>query len=245
MVGLWADGLHRHAAGVGGQPQHRLSGTCNKSGGSPARPLGASIASFILDVVLPRWPPAYISGGSSLLVQVLTDAGMRRQPGAGGLGLHPAIRRHGLRRHQTGGLPQPPDVHRQTGDHGGVLACCCRAPRDSNLLAMPLGQGLLLAGLPVIFTSFGFHGSIPSVMLYLGDCPRQLRRVFVWAPPSLILYVLWRRWRSWGCWASNPDPDRRRARQPARQRRQPGELAAFNRPCTSLRIWLIPPSLPG
>jgi tyrosine-specific transport protein len=57
---------------------------------------------------------------------------------------------------------------------------------------MPLGQGLLLAGLPVIFTSFGFHGSIPSVMLYLGDCPKQLRRVFVWGSAlPLILYVLW------------------------------------------------------
>ncbi|MGL5451995.1 MAG: aromatic amino acid transport family protein [Aeromonas sp.] len=73
-----------------------------------------------------------------------------------------------------------------------VLALLLPHTEGQHLLSMPLGQGLLLAGLPVIFTSFGFHGSIPSVMLYLGDCPKQLQRVFVWGSAlPLILYILW------------------------------------------------------
>lgn len=36
-----------------------------------------------------------------------------------------------------------------------------------NLVAMPVQQGLIISALPVIFTSFGFHGSIPAVVKYL------------------------------------------------------------------------------
>ena len=32
-----------------------------------------------------------------------------------------------------------------------------------NLLTLPLQQGLALSAIPVIFTSFGFHGSVPSI----------------------------------------------------------------------------------
>lgn len=35
-----------------------------------------------------------------------------------------------------------------------------------NLLTLPLQQGLALSAIPVIFTSFGFHGSIPSIVSY-------------------------------------------------------------------------------
>ncbi|MDX7019512.1 aromatic amino acid transport family protein, partial [Klebsiella aerogenes] len=31
-----------------------------------------------------------------------------------------------------------------------------------NLTSMPIAQGLVLSAIPVIFTSFGFHGSVPS-----------------------------------------------------------------------------------
>ncbi|WP_315969289.1 aromatic amino acid transport family protein, partial [Klebsiella pneumoniae] len=48
-----------------------------------------------------------------------------------------------------------------------------------NLLTLPLQQGLALSAIPVIFTSFGFHGSIPSIVSYLGGDIRKLRRVFV------------------------------------------------------------------
>ena len=36
-----------------------------------------------------------------------------------------------------------------------------------NLLTLPLQQGLALSAIPVIFTSFGFHGSVPSIVSYM------------------------------------------------------------------------------
>ncbi|XNM73340.1 aromatic amino acid transport family protein [Escherichia coli] len=33
-----------------------------------------------------------------------------------------------------------------------------------NLLTLPLGQGLLVSAIPVIFTSFGFHGSVQGIV---------------------------------------------------------------------------------
>ncbi|HFE6227043.1 amino acid permease, partial [Klebsiella pneumoniae] len=48
-----------------------------------------------------------------------------------------------------------------------------------NLLTLPVEQGLALSAIPVIFTSFGFHGSVPSIVSYLGGDIRKLRRVFI------------------------------------------------------------------
>lgn len=65
-----------------------------------------------------------------------------------------------------------------------------------NLLTLPLQQGLALSAIPVIFTSFGFHGSIPSIVSYLGGDIRKLRRVFVigsFIPWSPIFSGSWRR----------------------------------------------------
>ena len=39
--------------------------------------------------------------------------------------------------------------------------------QGKHLLEMPVKQGLILSAIPVIFTSFGFHGSIPSIVKYL------------------------------------------------------------------------------
>lgn len=60
------------------------------------------------------------------------------------------------------------------------------------LLSMPTQQGLIVAAIPVIFTSFGFHGSIPSVVNYLGGDTRSLRKVVIWGSAiPLIVYILW------------------------------------------------------
>ena len=48
-----------------------------------------------------------------------------------------------------------------------------------NLLTLPLEKGLALSAIPVIFTSFGFHGSVPSIVSYMNGDIRKLRRVFV------------------------------------------------------------------
>ena len=61
-----------------------------------------------------------------------------------------------------------------------------------NLLTLPLQQGLALSAIPVIFTSFGFHGSIPSIVSYLGGDIRKLRRVFVIGSfIPLVAYIFW------------------------------------------------------
>ncbi|MFK5037172.1 aromatic amino acid transport family protein, partial [Klebsiella pneumoniae] len=51
----------------------------------------------------------------------------------------------------------------------------------------------MLAAIPMFLTAFGFHGSVPSMVKYLGrDQPRTLRNVFI--AGSLIpmgVYLLW------------------------------------------------------
>lgn len=50
----------------------------------------------------------------------------------------------------------------------------------------------MLAALPVIFTSFGFHGSIPSVVRYLGVDIKKLRwAILLGSALPLLVYCLW------------------------------------------------------
>ncbi|WP_087112452.1 aromatic amino acid transport family protein [Parendozoicomonas haliclonae] len=49
-----------------------------------------------------------------------------------------------------------------------------------------------LAVLPVIFTSFGYHGSIPSLIAYANANRPQLQKVFIFGSLlPLVLYLLW------------------------------------------------------
>ncbi|MER3665183.1 tyrosine transporter TyrP, partial [Klebsiella pneumoniae] len=61
-----------------------------------------------------------------------------------------------------------------------------------NLLTLPVAQGLALSAIPVIFTSFGFHGSVPRIVSYLGGDIRKLRRVFIIGSfIPLVAYIFW------------------------------------------------------
>jgi tyrosine-specific transport protein len=61
-----------------------------------------------------------------------------------------------------------------------------------NLLTLPLQQGLALSAIPVIFTSFGFHGSVPSIVSYMSGDVRKLRRIFVIGSfIPLVAYIFW------------------------------------------------------
>lgn len=61
-----------------------------------------------------------------------------------------------------------------------------------NLLTLPLEQGLALSAIPVIFTSFGFHGSVPSIVSYMEGNVRKLRWVFITGSAiPLIAYIFW------------------------------------------------------
>lgn len=73
-----------------------------------------------------------------------------------------------------------------------MLALLLPHIHQMNLLTLPLQQGLALSAIPVIFTSFGFHGSIPSIVSYLGGDIRKLRRVFVIGSfIPLVAYIFW------------------------------------------------------
>lgn len=64
--------------------------------------------------------------------------------------------------------------------------------RGEHLLDMPIGQGLIISAIPVVFTSFGFHGSIPSIVKYVGLDIKSLRRVMMFgASLPLVIYIGW------------------------------------------------------
>ncbi|KJY83826.1 tyrosine transporter TyrP [Vibrio galatheae] len=63
---------------------------------------------------------------------------------------------------------------------------------ESYLLSMPVEHGLVIAAIPVIFTSFGFHGSIPAVVNYLdGHTPSLRKAILIGSAIPLIIYVFW------------------------------------------------------
>jgi len=51
--------------------------------------------------------------------------------------------------------------------------------KQINLLNSPLSVGLTLTAIPAVFTSFGFHGSIPSIVNYLDGNKKLLNRAFI------------------------------------------------------------------
>lgn len=61
-----------------------------------------------------------------------------------------------------------------------------------RLLDLPLEQGLLLAALPVIFTSFGFHSCIPSLVRYVDKDMVALRKIVLFGSSlPLMVYIIW------------------------------------------------------
>jgi tyrosine-specific transport protein len=75
-----------------------------------------------------------------------------------------------------------------------VLVLSFLAPNITSqyLLSMPLQQGLIVAAIPVVFTSFGFHGSIPSIVRYLDGDVRSLRKVMIIGSAlPLVIYIFW------------------------------------------------------
>ncbi|MGB5804673.1 MAG: aromatic amino acid transport family protein, partial [Vibrio anguillarum] len=73
-----------------------------------------------------------------------------------------------------------------------VLSFLAPNVSQSYLLSMPLEQGLIVAAIPVIFTSFGFHGSIPAIVNYLdGDTPSLRKAILIGSAIPLIIYIFW------------------------------------------------------
>ncbi|PHM30007.1 tyrosine transporter TyrP [Xenorhabdus innexi] len=73
-----------------------------------------------------------------------------------------------------------------------VLAVMMPHVNKINLISMPLEQGFVLSAIPVIFTSFGFHGSVPSIVSYVGGDTNKLRKIIIIGSAiPLCAYILW------------------------------------------------------
>lgn len=75
---------------------------------------------------------------------------------------------------------------------GFVLILMAPEISINNLMAMPIDNALLISASPIFFTSFGFHGSIPSLNSYLGGDVKALRiSIIVGSAITLFGYILW------------------------------------------------------
>ena len=75
-----------------------------------------------------------------------------------------------------------------------VLVLFLLLPKISidNLLEMPINNALLISASPIFFTSFGFHGSIPSLNKYLEGNVKALRiSILIGTAIPLVAYILW------------------------------------------------------
>ena len=62
----------------------------------------------------------------------------------------------------------------------------------ARLLDMPLEQGLLIAAIPVVFTSFGFHSCIPSLVRYVNKDMAALKKIVIFGSSlPLVVYIIW------------------------------------------------------
>lgn len=61
-----------------------------------------------------------------------------------------------------------------------------------NLLQIPIESKLFYSSIPVIFTSFGFHIVVPSMVKYLNGDLKMLKKAFIYGSLlPLIVYVIW------------------------------------------------------
>lgn len=154
---------------------------------------GQLIANSALMFLLYALCAAYIAGGSEQVNQKLTTwLGLQLPPQAGavlftllvgtivGLGTHCVdLINRGLFSLKIVALLL-------------MLALLLPQVESPHLLELPLNQGLIISAIPVIFTSFGFHGSIPSVVRYLGVEVKALRRIMLLGSAlPLVIYLLW------------------------------------------------------
>lgn len=73
-----------------------------------------------------------------------------------------------------------------------ILVLLVPEVQQINLLSLPINQASILLVLPVIFTSFGFHVNIPSIVDYMDGDQRKLKRIVILGSAlPLIIYLLW------------------------------------------------------
>ena len=73
-----------------------------------------------------------------------------------------------------------------------VLSLMLPEIKFDNLMATPIDNALMISASPVFFTAFGFHGSIPSLNKYLDGNVKALRiSILVGSAITLCAYILW------------------------------------------------------
>ena len=73
-----------------------------------------------------------------------------------------------------------------------VLSLMLPEIKFDNLMATPIDNALIISASPVFFTAFGFHGSIPSLNKYLGGNVKALRiSILTGSAITLCAYILW------------------------------------------------------
>ncbi|HHF0431668.1 aromatic amino acid transporter [Haemophilus influenzae] len=73
-----------------------------------------------------------------------------------------------------------------------VLSLMLPEIKFDNLMATPIDKALIISASPVFFTAFGFHGSIPSLNKYLDGNVKALRfSILVGSAITLCAYILW------------------------------------------------------
>ena len=73
-----------------------------------------------------------------------------------------------------------------------VLSLMLPEIKFDNLMATPIDNALIISASPVFFTEFGFHGSIPSLNKYLDGNVKALRiSILAGSAITLCAYILW------------------------------------------------------
>ena len=73
-----------------------------------------------------------------------------------------------------------------------VLSLMLPEIKFDNLMATPIDNALIISASPVFFTAFGFHGSIPSLNKYLDGNVKALHiAILVGSGITLFAYFLW------------------------------------------------------
>ena len=73
-----------------------------------------------------------------------------------------------------------------------VLSLMLPEIKFDNLMATPIDNALIISASPVFFTAFGFHGSIPSLNKYLDGNVKALRiSILAGSAITLFAYILW------------------------------------------------------
>lgn len=154
---------------------------------------GRVVATAVLIIFLYALIAAYVSGGGSLLMDLLPEIGDENTVSKLSVLLFTVIFGSVI----VIGTHTVDKINRvlffvMLAAFALVLSLMLPEIKFNNLMAMPIDNALIISASPVFFTAFGFHGSIPSLNKYLGGNVKALRiSILVGSAITLGAYILW------------------------------------------------------